>query len=353
MARWLNRIKWVLLPLGVLHGLVVWCRNRLYDVNGLALERLPQPVISVGNLQLGGTGKTPLVALLIEALEARGFRIGVLTRGYRRRGRGLQIVPAEKGSASVHELGDEPLLLFRRMRRGVLAVGADRCRAGKELLVRYPVDGFLLDDGFQYRRMVRDLDICLIDLNRWPAHPFLVPFSNLRDVKSSLHRADIVLFTGPQAMAERLRSRVGHSGRNRQHWFACARQPAGWVDLRTGCEFPVSAPPKGPAAAVCGIAKPGAFWETLNKLHLNPLWRRKFPDHHRYSRKDVRRIIGAMHYHGLKALLTTEKDAVKLEGFLNMFPPNITVYVLKIELQVEQWPRLLELVVARLQQLQC
>lgn len=349
MAARLNGLKWGLWPLGVVHGAAVWCRNRLYDRHWLPVHQLPRPVISVGNLQLGGTGKTPLTAQLIEALEARDLRVAVLTRGYRRRSRSTQIVPAcATPPPPVQQLGDEPLLLFRRLRKGILGVGSDRYRTAQQILAQHPVDVFLLDDGFQHRRLARDLDICLVDFSRWPAHPLLFPVSELRDLKSSLRRADVVLHTGPAARAAQVQAWVARTGRQDQPWFAFRKRPAGWVDLRSGRPVAQLNERDRPAGAICGLACPTHFWHSLQAQGLNPVWRRGFPDHHWYRLPDLQAILRARQRYGFNSLLTTEKDALKLAGLVNHLPADLKLFYLKIEMQVEQFPRLLALIVDRL-----
>ncbi len=323
----------------MVHLAVVYVRNRLYDAGILRSHRLPRPVVSVGNVQIGGTGKTPLVRELIRLLEDRGYRVAVLTRGYRRRSREPLIVKAadnrpapapgderlseggaKGGKISPEQIGDEPALLLSALRRGVLGVGRQRHKVGAAVLGAAEVDLFLLDDGFQHRRLHRDVDICLIDVSRWPGHPFLFPLSSLRDARSSLRRAHVIILTKYEQCSGR--ADALEASLRRRYRIPVLRggyQVVGWERLISGKPVPVEKLQGRPVMAVCGIANPGHFVYLLGKSGLSVNRVQAFGDHHHYTVQEVQALMGEARRQGIDHLVVTEKDAVKLRGVLNSY----------------------------------
>lgn len=314
--RGLRYLLWLLLPLGIIHLLIVSIRNRLYDWKILKTKRLPRPVISIGNLQLGGTGKTPLTITILNKLQSKGLKVGVLSRGYKRKSGDEIIVPG--GDRDNHEdhyasIGDEPVLILKHLKEGALGVGQKRYRVGVKMLEAHPVDVFLLDDGLQHRRLHREMDICLIDVTRWKNHPFLFPFSNLRDSKSSLKRCHSVILTkigDKRDKAEELKRRI-----QRKYGIAVFEgdlQPQALINIRDGAEVSLAKLTGHKAAAFCGIADPDYFFYMLKQNGALLVFEKKFPDHYHYSLGDLGELRRAMSEKGLNTAFTTEKDAVKL-----------------------------------------
>ena len=168
MLRPLKYLLWLFLPFGIIHLLIVIVRNKLYDWHIPKTVRLPKPVISIGNIQMGGTGKTPLAITLLTNLQNMGVSVGVLTRGYKRKSTSNMVIRRIEGEDSgglSESTGDEPAVILKRMISGVLGIGRDRWQVGEKILEGTSVDLFLLDDGLQHRRLHRDLDICLIFLD--------------------------------------------------------------------------------------------------------------------------------------------------------------------------------------------
>lgn len=276
-----------------LFGWLVRARERGYARGRLGVARLPRPVISVGNLRVGGSGKTPTVIALGQELARRGVAFDVLSRGYRRAHRGLAV--ATTGAEDVALVGDEPKLMAARLQAPVL-VHPDRFRAGLEGERRFRSQVHLLDDGFQHRQLHRQFDLVLVapgDLE-----DRLLPAGRLREPPSALARAHAVLWTGDAATLAAARERL-------QRWTAAP------VFLGRKRALPLPAPP-GKPFAFCGLARPESFWATLTELNIVPVERRAFADHHAYTRRDLERLREAARKAGATGFVTTAKDAAHL-----------------------------------------
>ncbi len=277
-------------PLSAIFGAGVALRNALYDRGALKARRLARPVVSVGNLSVGGSGKTPLVITLGQLLKERGIPFDVLSRGYARSAAGIAVVDP---AGSPDHFGDEPLLIASKLQVPVI-VGADRYQSG--LLAERHFDSklHLLDDGFQHRRLHRDFDIVLL-----PAADLagvLLPMGRLREPLSSLRRADAVVTELPELPGEattiwKIRREL-------------ALDPLSW-----------------PAAAFCGIARPAQFFDQLRALGVRLADAASFPDHHRYTPSDVDRLLRLRSSCGAKALITTEKDIINLGSLAERLQP--------------------------------
>lgn len=311
---------WVLLPLGIIHLLIVVIRNKLYDWQILKTQRLLRPVISIGNIQMGGTGKTPLTIAVLDKLQSEGLKVGVLSRGYKRKSGAEIIMPG--GDRDIYKnqyesIGDEPALILKHLKQGALGVGRNRYRVGLKMLEKHPVDVFVLDDGLQHRKLHRDVDICLIDVSRWSRHPFLFPFSYLRDSKSSLKRCHAVVLTkvGKQRdEAQELKQQL--HGKYGIPVFEGDLQPQALVDIRGDSELSLAELKGKKVAAFCGIARPSHFFDMLKRSGVELVLEKKFPDHHHYSSNDLGGLMKTMKEKGVNTAITTEKDAVKLRGLM-------------------------------------
>jgi len=266
--------------------------------------------VSVGNLTAGGGGKTPIVMWLAEVLSDRGMRPAILSRGYGRKGDEVRVVDPD---GPWHVFGDEPAMMARKLGNVPVVVSGDRHRAGLKLLGHKDVDLFILDDGFQHRALKRDLDIVAIDNHRRFGTGWLLPAGILREPVKRLRDADFVVMTkaaGPDAQFAKYLSGI-YSG------------PVLWADYRPVSLLPVKgvssgaemAHPEGSFIAFCGIADPEGFRISLDRLGLNVHDLIVFPDHHPYSSSDMVRILETARLAGARALVTTEKDAVRLPQF--------------------------------------
>lgn len=271
-------------PFSHLYSYAAGIRNRLYDRGVLSQRRLSQPVISVGNLSVGGSGKTPFVIMLGELLRKRGISFDVLSRGYGRRTRGVLAVDP---NGSPEDFGDEPLLIARRLACPVI-VGESRYQAGLFAEKQLP-RLHILDDGFQHRSLARDFDIVLLTPD--DLHDHLLPTGRLREPLTSVRRADAVILTGQLDAKELL--------------IAADRI---WT-IRRGIS--ISNPPDKPVV-FCGIARPQNFLDQLHQAGIRESTPKFFRDHHRYSDQDIRELVRLRDANHSIGFITTEKDAINL-----------------------------------------
>ncbi len=294
---------------------------------------LSHPVISVGSVSAGGAGKTPMVLLLIELLRKRGWSPVVLSRGYGRKSRGVERVNI---AGDAQQFGDEPLLMARRSGAPVY-VGANRCEAG--MLAEERADAktiYLLDDGFQHRRLGRDTDLAL--LTQRDTNDILLPAGDLREPVKAVRRADILVLRADEPrLAEQVQEISGSAN------------PVVWK-IRRSISIR-GEQPKHPLV-FCGIARPRNFFSMLRTGGYKPAARRTYADHHVYSDSDLHRLIRQAQRIDADGFLTTEKDAVKLSPVMReklafFFP--VTVAQLDVELEDEDaaMDQLLELVQKR------
>lgn len=291
-------------PLSAIYGSVVGARNALYDRGVLRARRLQGPVISVGNLSAGGSGKTPFVMLLGELLKDRGIKFDVLSRGYGRESKGVRLVDP---AGLPLEFGDEPLLIARKLQVPVI-VGEDRYEAGLFAESRFGVQLHVLDDGFQHRRLARDFDIVLVTPQ--DAKDQLLPSGRLREPLGALRRADaVVLSSGASADSFPVEGKLV------------------WR-VRRGI-----VPQNVPARPVvfCGIARPQSFMLQLRAANIEPVAEAFYRDHHAYSEKDVHELLALKQRSEAGGFVTTEKDAVNLGGYLSTLAP-LAVVPVKMEL---------------------
>jgi tetraacyldisaccharide 4'-kinase len=290
-------------------------RRRWYQEHA---ARLPRPVVSVGNLHWGGSGKTPLVAAVAAHLRDRGLAVCILSRGYASQGRGVRVVSAGEGPLlGPLVAGDEPVLLAGELPGVAVVVSPDRYQAGLQALHRLdPAPGlFLLDDGFSHLRLHRDLDLVAFPA----ADPFgggrLFPSGRLREPLASASRAHAAILTGVSEigshgseLAEALRPH-GFKGPG----FASRTVPG---ETRTADGSPI--PPGQRVFLVTAIARPDNFAATVRSLGYDIVGELLFPDHHRYPPASLARIAEAWRTSGAEAVLTTAKDRVKLHGRLDV-----------------------------------
>jgi tetraacyldisaccharide 4'-kinase len=287
-------------PFARIYGQVVRARNTLYDRGTLRTRRLQGGVISVGNLSVGGSGKTPFVLLLGELLKSRDIKFDVLSRGYGRKSRGVRLVDP---AGLPHDFGDEPLLLARRLQVPVI-VGEDRFEAGRLAEAKFGAQLHLLDDGFQHRRLARDFDIVLVTPQ--DATDRLLPAGRLREPLASLRRADAVVLTSG-ALADAFPLDGTRTWR-----------------VRRGIA-PQNVPPR--PVVFCGIARPQNFVLQLRAANIDPVAEAFYRDHHAYSESDLRDLLQLKQQSEAGGFVTTEKDAINLGGYLSALQPLAVVPV--------------------------
>ncbi len=280
-------------------------RNALYDRGALRARRLRGPTISVGNLSVGGAGKTPFVIMLGQQLQARGIQFDVLSRGYGRSSRGVAFVDPQ---GLARDFGDEPLLIARRL--GVpVVVGEDRYAAGLAAEQKFGVRMHLLDDGFQHRALARDFDIVLVTGD--DLHDRLLPAGRLREPLASVRRADALVLSSGVKPGD----------------LPLLGQQLVW---RTKRDIVLRDPPPTPVA-FCAIARPKQFFLQLRFAGCEPAAEAAYRDHHAYTENDIRDLLQLRERCQAGGFITTEKDAINLGGLAARLQPLCVVPV-KMEL---------------------
>lgn len=314
-------LRILLWPLSLVYEAAVRIRARLYARQWLRQKRLRAPVISVGNLTAGGTGKTPMVIWLAEKLLAEGKRVAILSRGYR----------GTNGSSDEIEM-----MKSRLQNRAAFGVGKNRFLEGQRLESERPVDVFLLDDGFQHLQLQRDIDILLMDASRPLGKEALLPAGRMREPLSAMARANFLVFTRAETVPG-TRETIGKL--SAYPVFAATTRLLGF--RRLGGEIALLPPSEtgaGPFFAFCGLGNPEAFVKDLGNWGLEISGEMFFRDHHRYREQDVLRIQKAAKEAGAKALVTTEKDAQNLKGMsFGEAPVYICVIELALDPELDFW----------------
>jgi tetraacyldisaccharide 4'-kinase len=318
-------------PLSMLYGAVTRTRLSLYRRGTFQTTKLDRPVISIGNITTGGTGKTPLVEYVARAIASQGNKVCILTRGYGRKDAHLQVIVSDGYGvlASPSEAGDEPYLLATKL-TGQAAVisSADRIAAGQEAIKDFGTEVFVLDDGFQHLRLARDLNIVCIDAtNPWGGGR-LLPYGRLRESLDGLRRADSVVLTRCDQVESvaALREEVVKLTGGRPI-FESRMRPLRVVSLKNGPEIALP----GRVGAFCAVGNPTSFFKSLTSLGYELGLVRAFADHHAYSQSDVDALNQLARQTGASALITTAKDAVKLKGMAF----SLRCYVLEIEIAID------------------
>jgi tetraacyldisaccharide 4'-kinase len=284
-------------------------------------KHLSVPVISVGNLTFGGVGKTPMVIYIARMLKAKGYRPAVLTRGYMPSGQ--------------HEFVSDEAQILREMLDGVpVVVNPDRYAGGSEAIDRYRPDVIILDDGFQHWKLFRNMDIVLVDAGNPFGNEKLLPAGILREPLSSIRRADLLVLTKTdQADVQALKSRL-QTINPKAEIIETRHRPTGLRNIYTGNLVQLTKLSQ-PVVAFSGIGHPKSFEVTLSSLNANYKSAVAFADHHPYVMDDMKRLKAACDENCATILVTTQKDAVKLEAFKD-FWQGYEVYSLNIEIEITQ-----------------
>jgi tetraacyldisaccharide 4'-kinase len=303
----------LLLPLVPLYRLALALRELRLGTSLEPMRRLRFPVVSIGNLSTGGAGKTPLTITLAKALSQRGIHVDVLSRGY---GRHSHIPARVRRDGSAEEFGDEPLLIAQESGIPVY-VAAQRYQAGQLAEADGSLPGIhLLDDGFQHRQLHRDVNILLLDRQDWA--DTLLPAGNLREPLQSARRGTVLAIPASEPQLEAELKVWGWTG---PIWR-----------LRRTMELPAVT---GLVAAFCGIARPDQFFAGLESSGMPIAFRRAFPDHHPYTSPDLNRLIAAAKAAGATALLTTEKDRLRLGKLSAAFPESLPLKTVRLQVEIE------------------
>jgi tetraacyldisaccharide 4'-kinase len=340
-----------LLPLSALYGVVTRTRLAAYRRGWFSSSKLPAPVISVGNLTTGGTGKTPLVEWVCRAAANGGAqanatkRVCVLTRGYGRDNPKSQVVVSNGTEllAGAREAGDEPLLLAKNL-LGIAAVicNPNRVAAGEWAIENLNTEVFVLDDGFQHLRLARDLDIVTIDAtNPWGVGGgSLLPHGRLREPRRGLSRADCVVITRTDQGGDTTSIRSAVEGLVGAVPIFSSRMVTAGIRRLGGESADRQNLVSQPLAAFCGVGNPESFFTQLRHEGLAPAVTRTFTDHHHYTQSELKALAREAKARGAEGLITTAKDAIKFSSFNFELP----CYVLEIQISIDDEDRLVKMV---------
>lgn len=327
----------ILLPISSIYHIVLKIRHKLFDWGILKAQRFDFPIICVGNLCLGGTGKTPMTEYLINLLKGQ-FRTATLSRGYGRKTKGFVLAD---DTANCEALGDEPMQYFRKFKDIQVAVNEDRVDGVQRLINQdNPPEVILLDDAFQHRQIQAGLNILLTDYNCLYSEDFLIPTGTLRDIRSAAQRAEIIVVTKtPETLSDNdfkaLKTRLKSNGD--QKLFTSYIVYGDLIPLNESAKN-INPNEAGCAIALCGIAKPKPFVEEV-KSRFENVKELIFSDHHDFSEGDIKKIIKTCKDFGKRnaIIVTTEKDASRLmkNSYLCQFN-NLPIFALPIEMHFHQ-----------------
>lgn len=333
----LKLIRYILTPLTLVYSFVITFRNYFFDKGISKTEQVNAKVISVGNLTVGGSGKTPTVIHITDFLKRNNKKIGILSRGYRRKSKGyLYVSDGKKIRTTVDECGDEMYLLSTRCDVPT-AVCEKRVEGSKRFLHDADIEAIVLDDAYQHRWIHRDLDILVFDqrfLNRvGKLEQNLLPAGDMREPFSAIKRADIVIINRkfskrlniPEIMNKYLKDKDVYYG---------YYEATGLQDIKTKQVFPIEEFIGQKSLVVCGIARPFSFLRVLESNQIDIANKLLFNDHKKYANKEVQRIRKQFYDTNSYSVITTEKDAVKLTEYSKELD-DIDVYALNIDLHIE------------------
>ena len=344
-------LRAILLVLSFLYRAIVSFRVSFFRSNVFRSHRIGCPVVSVGNLTVGGTGKTPVVEKLARDLASRGRKVAILSRGYKsvkRRGQaaaGTSARVVTEGGALLLDskaAGDEPFMLAKNLRGVAVVVDRDRVECGRHAVSTLGSDLLILDDGLQYLKLHRRHDIVLIDREAPFGNEFLLPRGTLREPPAHLRRATHILITKCDGSdLTSLHERIRKYNRTAPI-IECRHRPVELQDLSSGEILPLESLKGLRAGALSAIASPESFEQGLRRLGVQLELTQSFADHHRYSRREMDRFIKRCARRGVSCILTTEKDAVRMPRLANQ---ELPIRYLRIEIEIlqgqEHWDRMI------------
>jgi tetraacyldisaccharide 4'-kinase len=327
-------LKIVLSPLVFVYSFGINLRNYFFNKGYFKSERVNAKVISIGNITVGGSGKTPAVIYITELLKTNGVKSGILSRGYRRKSRGYILVSdGSKQLANIDECGDEMYLASNEC--SVPAAVAEKRVPGAKMLIKdTEVGAIVLDDAFQHRWIERDLNLLIFDqrflLKENSLEQKLLPLGAMRESFSAVERADAIIinrkFSDKQKLPESINEKL--SGKRT---FTARYEPKGFYDVKNHHFYEMEEFQGQKSLVVCGIAKPYSFLRILELNNIDFTNKILLPDHKYYNHKEVQEIRKAFYDTNSYSVLTTQKDAVKLNKFSTELD-DIDIFYLKIDL---------------------
>ena len=331
-------VRFILIPFVPLFALIVKLRNKLFDKEIFRAESVDAKVVSVGNINIGGSGKTPLVIFLINLLKNEGKKVGVLSRGYGRKSRGYILVSdGKKILTDVESCGDEILLTAKEC-SVPSAVSEKRIDGAKKLISDQRVDTIVLDDAFQHRWIKRDVDLLICE-QRFLISPdffdhYLLPAGSMREPFGSIERASAVIINRKFSQLREIPDDVKKYFTNKKI-FNVYYSAKGFVDIKRETEYNLSEFEGQKSLVVCGIANPYSFFTALRQTNVDTENYLIFRDHKYYTNKEVQRIRKMFYTTNSHSVVTTQKDAVKFSEHQNELD-DIDIFYLKIELMMDE-----------------
>jgi len=331
----------ILIPLFWVYQIVIFFRNYLYDIQIFKSTKLPCKVISVGNITTGGTGKTPTVIAIANFLQLQNRKVAILSRGYGRKSRGTQLVTdGQTIPTNWESYGDEPILMAKSLSKIPIVVDENRVRGGQFLIDNYHSEIIILDDGFQHRKIFRDLDIVLVNSNISKFANRIFSFSNFRESWKSLKRAHIILITKSDVfiLSPKLHARLCKMG---LPLFKTNLNPTSYLLDNKKNQIILNDLKRKSVFVFSGIADHKSFEKLIKKLDFNILGSINFRDHKNYSKSDVNKIRNNYNKTNADIILTTEKDIIKI-----IKTDDLPIYSIPITMDIgkEGFDKILQLI---------
>lgn len=328
-------LKIVLLPLSWVYGIGIVLRNLFYDVGIFHIESVSVPVISVGNITVGGTGKTPIVEWIIHYFVSKNIKVAVVSRGYKRTTKGTVVVSDGKSIISTpSESGDEPFQIARKFPAAIVVDDESRDRGAQCAIQQYGAEVIVLDDGFQHRSLHRNLDIVVVDVEQPPQKTWMLPAGARREPLSGLKRAHAVVFS---RWSEEKESQVSEYIKQVTSAIQVRAVfvPKSLVRLADKASLPLDEVKGKSCLAFCGIARPETFLKMLSERGIEVKESCIFPDHYQYTHKDLHTLAQRFSENNLDIIVTTEKDAVRLlNTTAEQFQQQQPLYYMELETHI-------------------
>ena len=329
----------ILTPFGILYGCIMQIRNWLYDLGIFKSQSFSVPIISVGNITVGGTGKTPFTIFLAKQLSTKFKKIAIVSRGYGRNSIGTQLVAVDGQTyLSAEDAGDEPFLLALSIPGSVIIVSEKRADGIRMAIDKFQADLVVLDDAFQHRSVKRNSDILLVNAKESWKWNFPIPAGTLREFKFNSQRAQVIVFTNTDS---------GTSlpfTPQKKPFFTSSPQLSELVDLENRVVGKTEDFESKKVLAFAGIAHPEYFFSALEEKSIKPLTTIAFRDHYNYKDSDISRLVTQAEKAGAEALLCTEKDLMKIQK-LQSTETKLPILAIRLELSFDHSNKLIQKII--------